>query len=302
MPGTSCRAGYWKVSKNAGVNVCTAAISRPALSILLTATLFAGQRPSPIDAQVVELEVRHVSLDERPCSLLHKVLRQPDGKRSENCTLLVDLFAVAFSVDRYHVFAPQWVYQETYEVYVEMPDRIRAWPPLLRQILLEKLEADVTLERSPGRVLVLKTPNGEPKLPLSRATECTNSKDTFAGAISRTDTPSDIPTGGEKSVFRGCTLKDVARTLEFVFGMKVQDETTAKGRYDFALDLQGPAFANGVPIYLRTHSNENSLPYVAQSIRQVLGAELQDTSRLNDRLVIHKLRKIRGSVRYKRPK
>jgi uncharacterized protein (TIGR03435 family) len=148
---------------------------------------------------------------------------------------------------------------------------------------------------------VLKTPNGEPKLPLSRATECAKLTDLIGGAIANTDTPSDRPVGGEMSVFRGCTVSDVARTLEFVFGMKVFDETTAKGRYDFALDLQGPPYVNGVLVPGRgTRSNEKSLPYVAASIRQVLGAELLDTSRVDNRLIIHKLRKIRGSVRYKR--
>jgi uncharacterized protein (TIGR03435 family) len=95
--------------------------------------------------------VRHVFFPERPCALLHKVRRHKDGRRGENCSTLTDLFSVAYGVDRMNVIAPGWAYQETYEVYVEMPDRITLWRPLLRQILVEKFEADVTLERGPRR-------------------------------------------------------------------------------------------------------------------------------------------------------
>lgn len=278
------------------------------VSVLLLAAvaLHAGQRPSPVDAQVVELVVRHGAVMpsdtiERPCVLVRKALGAARGRKLHMCSRLSDLFAAAWSINSVNVVAPTWVFEETYEVYAETPADIADYRPLLRQILTEKFAADVVVERRPTRSLVLRTPQGEPSLPASRATECTQSDNAVGPVLATTGTPSDMPIAADRLIFRGCTVGDIARSLELKFGLKVVDETTARGRYDFAVDLDGPPFLNGVPAFPQVpRSNEKSLKYAIASLRQVLGAELLDTMRPNEKLIIRDLRRIRGSIRYQR--
>ena len=187
---------------------------------------------------------------------------------------LVRLIERAFGVDAARIYAPRWIAAKRYEVYFETKRPDCDYRLSLRRLLSREFGLVCRRETRPVETLVLRTPQGEPQRPPSRAPVC-RTRRLFAA-----------PSGSRSMSFTGCRTSDLVRFLERALHRPVIDETTARGRYDFELSW-------GVPVA--------DLDALARRLRRKLGAELATEIRPVEVLLVEQVRALEKPVRYGGP-
>ena len=248
--------------------------TEPGLPVAPNAADYARQYDPPATAASAARVARPRAALQR--KYVENVKRHPGSRRYYyQKAELPRLIARAFSIDARHIlYSPKWIAKTRYEIYYETAEPDCDFRLLLRQLLIENFGLDYRLETKPLEVLVLKTPEGEPELPLSESLKCIV-KELFGAG----------PGGGTLSLdFRGCRVGDITGRIERALGKKVFDETTASGRYDFQLTWSLPV-ANPAPS--------------ARQLGQKLRAELVSEVRPTEVLIVDKARRLKKRVRHR---
>jgi uncharacterized protein (TIGR03435 family) len=131
------------------------------------------------------------------------------------------------------------IFTTWYEIYVETKQPVSDIRPVLQDILREKFRLDLRLDKVPTRMLVLRTPRGEPQLPVSKHPACTVDDGNAGTSTVETGTPDGSPSASAVVFFRGCRIADLASELSSRMFTPVINEASAAGRYDFAIPIGG---------------------------------------------------------------
>lgn len=274
-------------------------LSAFAAFLVLAGSSISSPQAKANGTEFIEIEIRKVP-SPRPAwlhyrgtyqyrDLTRKSLRPSPGTRFAGSARFTDWLAFAFGANKHQIVGPDWIYQTLYVIYFETREKVPDIRPVLRQFLAEQFDLDVAL--SPGSIptLALEMPHGLPPLAASKAVDCWQGR----GGV---DVETLTSAGGPTALFRGCTMKDLASSLEVRLHRRVIDATNCRTRYDFALDLGDnlteTVYTPAVKIW-----NSEIVQIAAKSIRQTLGAELREEPLRTDTLVVSNVKRLRGTVR-----
>ncbi len=205
-----------------------------------------------------------------------KNVKQAPGSRRffYRRTELFRLIGEAFGIDANRIYAPPWISKIRYEIYFETNNPNLDYHLQLRRLLVENFRLSYRREMKPVETLVLRTPRGEPPLPVSKAPACTVRQLFSAGPVS----------GIQSAGFRGCRVGDTVRLLQRALRRTVINETTTGGRYDFQLSWNAP---------------RASVEHLARQLSRKLGADLVAEVRPTEVLLIDQARRLEKPVRYR---